>query len=375
MDQLTGRAAQGRALEYDGRVGELYGIFLMNLLWTILTLGIFRFWAITRYRRYFWSRTRFQGERFQYTGTGGELFVGYLLAGLMIFGAAVVAAIVGFILLQVSEVLLLIPVFGFYLFFAILAAGAIFSAQRYRLSRTLWCGIRGGMTGSVFAYGGRAIIYGLLALVTLFQTVPWAQIRLTERRINASSFGSMPFRFAGRARVVYPAYLLTLVLSLALAAVTAWLVWSAVGPALLAISIVDPRSGASSEQLAALQMVSLVVVAAVIVFSLLSAVLRCWYVALFERHVLGNTNFATLQLASTMSGTGLLGLVVGNLFIAVFTLGLGYPVLLHRNARFLARTVWCSGGLDPAELLQSTQASPRFGEGMYQQLDSSGGML
>ncbi len=55
MDQVTD-AQPRQALQYDGRLGELYRIFLVNLLLTIITLGIYRFWAITRWRRYFWSR-------------------------------------------------------------------------------------------------------------------------------------------------------------------------------------------------------------------------------------------------------------------------------------------------------------------------------
>ena len=97
--------------------------------------------------------------------------------------------------------------------------------------------------------------------------------------------------------------------------------------------------------------------------------------ALFERHVVGNTSLGAVRFASSMRGRGLLGLVVGNLLIAVFTLGLGYPVILHRNTRFLVGTRWREGQVDPAGLLQSTMASPRFGEGLYQQLDTSGGML
>jgi uncharacterized membrane protein YjgN (DUF898 family) len=64
---------------YDGKLGELYGIFLSNLLWTLLTLTVFRFWAKTRMRRYLWSRTSLNGDRFEYTGTGGELFVGFMI--------------------------------------------------------------------------------------------------------------------------------------------------------------------------------------------------------------------------------------------------------------------------------------------------------
>jgi len=54
VDQSTSDAPH-QALHYDGRIGPLYRIFVVNLLLTIVTVGIYRFWAITRWRRYFWS--------------------------------------------------------------------------------------------------------------------------------------------------------------------------------------------------------------------------------------------------------------------------------------------------------------------------------
>ena len=74
MDQIqTGGAIPDDArtmLTYDGKISELFGIFLLNLLLTVVTLGIFRFWAITRIRRYLWSHMRFEDTRFTYTGKG-----------------------------------------------------------------------------------------------------------------------------------------------------------------------------------------------------------------------------------------------------------------------------------------------------------------
>ena len=52
---------------------------MVNLLLTIVTLGIYRFWAKTRIRRYLWSQTEFLGDRFEYTGTGKELLIGFLI--------------------------------------------------------------------------------------------------------------------------------------------------------------------------------------------------------------------------------------------------------------------------------------------------------
>src|SRR5918995_781358 len=64
-------------LQYDGRIGALYWIFIKNLLLNIITLSIYRFWGKTNIRRYAWSHTSLQDQRFEYTGRGGELFVGF----------------------------------------------------------------------------------------------------------------------------------------------------------------------------------------------------------------------------------------------------------------------------------------------------------
>ncbi len=40
---------------YDGKLGELYAIYLRHLLLMLLTLGWSRFWGRTRLRRYLWS--------------------------------------------------------------------------------------------------------------------------------------------------------------------------------------------------------------------------------------------------------------------------------------------------------------------------------
>src|SRR6266511_2976791 len=74
-------------LEYDGRIGALYWIFIKNLLLNFITLTIYRFWGKTNIRRYAWSHTSLQGQRFEYTGRGGELFVGFLIViGFYVFG-------------------------------------------------------------------------------------------------------------------------------------------------------------------------------------------------------------------------------------------------------------------------------------------------
>jgi uncharacterized membrane protein YjgN (DUF898 family) len=358
-------AAPRQALHYDGRIGQLYSIFVVNLLLTIITIGIYRFWAMTRWRRYFWSHMAFQGERFEYTGRGLELFLGFLMAIGIMIGLGIATGILSFVFRLIHPILSIVPFIGFYVAFLILAFAARFSAQRYRLSRTLWRGIRGGMTGSALAYGARSLLYTLLLPFTLFQLVPWMEIRLAERRINASRLGSAAFGFQGRARSVYLPFVVTFIGTLLLFAVIAAVVWGAIVP------WIAPFIGHGNDPrlAAAIQRSVPVIIIGVIAFGVGSALIGCWYWALFMRHVVGNTKFDTLALHSTVTGRALLWLMVGNGLIVLCTLGLGLPFVLHRSMRFLARNLLIAGTLDVEALHQSTLAMPRTGEGMLQLLD------
>jgi uncharacterized membrane protein YjgN (DUF898 family) len=357
-------------LSYDGKIGELYGIFFKNLLLQIVTLGIYRFWATTNMRRYVWSRMRFQGERFEYTGTGGELFKGFLLALVALFGTAIGTAILSFVLraLTHSNFLSILPFFAMYALLAIVAAGAYYSAQRYRLSRTVWCGIRGGMSGSALAYGARVLLYGLLLIVTLGQMAPWVAMRLSERRINASSFGSEAFHFQGRARALYGAFLGTFVGVVALAVLLGSIFLKSIKVFLAAHGPLQKGDPATAH-------VMLSVLAFYLLLLIGSLLIQCYYLALVTRHVTGNTALGTqLRFGSGLTGVRLMSVLAGNLAIVFCTLGLGYPLALHRGLRLAADTLLVEGTLDPHTLGQNNERAPRTGEGMLNLLDHGGAL-
>ncbi|MEQ5843882.1 YjgN family protein [Paraburkholderia acidicola] len=363
MDQNAG---QRPLLTYDGNIGELYGIFIKNLLLTIVTVGIYRFWATTALRRYVWSRMRFQDERFEYTGTGGELFKGFLLAMGILIGSMIVAFVLSGILrgLTGSVVLGVLPIIALYAVIAIFAAGAYFSAQRYRLSRTVWCGIRGGMTGSMIRYGVQTLLYGLLCIVTLFQAAPWMTVRLAELRINASSFGSEPFRFQGQAGPLYKAFLVSFI------GIVVWAV-------LLGFFFAKPALALFAAELGRTRQVPPQAAVGLVAFYLLFIVgallMRCYYVAKVSQHIVGNTTLGTqLRFGTSITGQRLLVIVISNLAIVVFTLGLGFPIALNRVMHFIADTLLVEGRVDPQSLGQSNLAAPRTGEGALNLLDHGG---
>lgn len=168
---------------FDGPRGQLLWILIRNLLLNALTLGFFRFWAKTHLRRYFWRHTKLLGEPLEYTGTGGELFIGFLIV------MAVLVPLLG----GVSLLQLLVPHFAVqFLVPAVLFALtplAVYRMWRYRFTRTLWRGVRFGLDGSSLRYTGLWLGYGALTVVTLGLATPWRRIVTTRYLINHARLG------------------------------------------------------------------------------------------------------------------------------------------------------------------------------------------
>ena len=130
--------APRRAFEFTGTWQEFLPIALTNLLLTIVTLGIYRFWAKARERQYFWSRTRFVDDHLEWTGTGLEMFLGFLIVFLALIPIVGLIWLAFFLftgndLAKLLGGLLLLVIYGGFFYMTGVAA---LRALRYRLSRT-----------------------------------------------------------------------------------------------------------------------------------------------------------------------------------------------------------------------------------------------
>jgi uncharacterized membrane protein YjgN (DUF898 family) len=80
---------------------------------------------------------------------------------------------------------------------------AIYRARRYRLSRTVWRGIRGGMRGSASQYALRYLLFWASNMITLGWTYPWMQLTLYKRLMEETTFGDRPFQFDASLKPLY----------------------------------------------------------------------------------------------------------------------------------------------------------------------------
>lgn len=69
-----------KAFSFEGKGFEYFKIWIVNILLTIVTLGLYYPWAKVRNRRYFYANSNLEGRNFEYHATGKQLFIGYLIS-------------------------------------------------------------------------------------------------------------------------------------------------------------------------------------------------------------------------------------------------------------------------------------------------------
>jgi uncharacterized membrane protein YjgN (DUF898 family) len=178
---------------FRGRERAFFGLLIRGALLLMITLGIYRFWLSTDIRRFLWGNTEIAGDSLEYTGTPWELLIGFLMAiALMIpiyallFLAALDLGLIG----RFSGVI------GF-ASLAILGQYARYRARRYRLSRTVFRGVRLFQTGSGLRYALIASLWWAVTVITLGLAYPWMQAALERYKMRNTHFGNLDGHFEG----------------------------------------------------------------------------------------------------------------------------------------------------------------------------------
>jgi len=160
----------------------------------LVTVGFYRFWLATDMRRHLWSHTLVDGDAAEYTGRAKELLIGFLIALAILVPVYLAYFLVGLEAERIKAFASIPLVAFFYLF----GQFAIYRARRYRLTRTVWRGVRFWMSGSGWIYALRASLWGLLMIVTLGLALPWRAAALERYKMRHSYYGDLQGSFEGR---------------------------------------------------------------------------------------------------------------------------------------------------------------------------------
>src|SRR2546423_197787 len=189
----TAPAPSANGARFTGRERAFWRLLIRGAVLLLVTLGIYRFWLATDVRRFLWSNTEIAGDGLEYIGTARELLLGFLIAiallvpiNMAFFLAAFSRGVIG----QISGLLALIAL-------ALLGQFAVYRARRYRLTRTVYRGIRFHQTGSAWRYSVCAIFWWGMIALTLGLAYPWAQASLERFKLRNTYYGDLQGHFVG----------------------------------------------------------------------------------------------------------------------------------------------------------------------------------
>ena len=189
-----GHAAPGRGpVRFLGEARFFWRLLTRGAVLLMFTLGIYRFWLTTDVRRFLWSNTELSGDTFEYTGTAVELLLGFLIAIVILVPLYTLFFVITLSAGPIGEMSSLLS----FLMLVVLGNYAIYRARRYRLTRTIYRGVRFHQSGSAWHYALCAVLWWGLVILTLGLAYPFAQSQLERFKMRNTFFGDLPGRFEG----------------------------------------------------------------------------------------------------------------------------------------------------------------------------------
>jgi uncharacterized membrane protein YjgN (DUF898 family) len=207
---------------FSGGRAELLSLVLRTVALTLLTLGIYSFWARTRLRRWIWSSIRMGDAPLEYVGEPQEKAAGFALAAVMVaFWFGPVVMLLAFASVQWAHT----PEYGLTAGFAALLPVywfAQYRGRRYLLTHTRWRGLSFSLAPGAWGYTMRAVLWSLLALLSFGLLVPLRRHRLFRYVAERASYGDGRFRSVAGARDLWRPWIPALLSLWAVAAVVVY---------------------------------------------------------------------------------------------------------------------------------------------------------
>ncbi|MBA4307309.1 MAG: DUF898 domain-containing protein [Sphingopyxis sp.] len=345
---------------FSGSWREFAPIALSNALLTLVTLGIYRFWAIRREREYLWSHTWFLDEWLEWTGTAKELLVGFIFAAILLGGPLLILQFGiqalafrghGTAAIVVSVITLL--------FFNFVVGVARFRALRYRLNRTYWKGIRGGSDEPGWAYGFSNLWKWVANYLSLGSAVAWSMTTLWNDKWNQMSFGNIPFRSTAKVRPVLVPFIclyLTPIL-LMIVTVTYILVQGTMVQGVYVFIDAPPAIR-----------IAFFLLITFLIYTLISLIFVIYYAAFF-RNAVSQLSWGNLQFSFEAEGGEWFMLFLVDALIIIATLGIGTFFLGYRHWAFFAKHMAVHGELDETSLQQTSTRNEKYSDGWLDAMD------
>jgi len=187
---------QTHTLEFTGSASEYFRIWIVNVLLTILTLGIYYAWAKVRTRRYFYAHTSLDGHAFDYLGSPLDILKGHL-----VFAAGLIALVAAHPFGPVAQSAVALAYYAVIPFL-------IYQSWRYRLHHAAYRNVRMRFHGSVGESYGIYLWSALWIPLTLGLIFPYLHFRKKKYVFEHLAYGETQNHFGGKPWPFYAMYIL-----------------------------------------------------------------------------------------------------------------------------------------------------------------------
>jgi len=312
-----GRPAEytGHRFSFSGTAKEYFGIWIVNVLLTIVTLGIYSAWAKVRRNRYFYGNTKLADGRFDYHARPKQILIGRIL-------------VVGYLILY-NILLRFSPLLGGLLGLVFIAAIPWLIARGLRFSArvTSYRNVRFDFTGGYWGAVRAFFLSSLVAGISFGLLAPVASRWTLRYTLGNLRYGGKVFSPDPTIGALYRVWVLPAILTVA-------------GLFLFGILIAGASAGlaamkaeASSGEVAFILLIYLLFVPVLLIY----AVTGLLYSAGIRNAGVSATTFDDRHyLYSDMPRWTYAWVMITNLVVTIVTLGLMRPWAAVRLARFHA---------------------------------------
>lgn len=341
--QTAQAAGSPERISFIGSGSEYFRIWIVNLLLTIVTLGIYSAWAKVRRMRYFYDNTRLAGSSFEYHGDPVAILKGRIVA-VILFGGYNLA-------LRYS------PPLGLAMLAILvsLVPWLLWKSLQFKLYNSSYRGIRFGFRGTAprvyFVY----LLLPFLALLSLYLAVPFVHQRVKKFQHEESRYGSTHFSFDATVGNFYVVYLIGLAVTVA-------------GLVVLGLGF----SGTIAAVFAGVKGPKIVMAVMVLIFAVYAWMFMLIPVmmTLIQNLIWNHTRLGGHRFTSDMKWTRVAFIAITNVIGVVLTVGLFMPFARVRMMKYRLESMSMVpyGSLDNFIAKAQTEATAA-GEGMADILD------
>lgn len=337
----TGLLAEDKplaAVKFHGKTGEYFSIWIVNLLLSIVTLGIFSAWAKVRTYRYFYGNTDIGGHRLTYLATPLQILKGRILA-VCLFACY-------FILSSIH------PMAGvaLALLLAVFTPVLVVLSYRFKLRMTAYRHVRFHFNGSIKQAFVVFLLLPIVSVFTLYTILPIVFQKIDEYLIDGSGYGDRQFSSRLSTAEYYGTSLLALCIAMGI---------FMMGGICLAVAAFLAADGGSEQG-----MISLLTVGFFGLYGLAYIFASGFYSARIRNHIFSRTNLTNVaQFSSKVRVWPLIWLRFSNIIAIICSLGFAIPWVQIRTAHFYANTTYIAilPGID-AVVADERNAAGALGE-------------